>query len=35
MVASRDMQVNLDQIKFYYSPSRQQPLSTLTFTSEK
>jgi hypothetical protein len=29
------MQVNLDQIEFYYGPSRQQPSSTLAFTSEK
>jgi hypothetical protein len=35
MGASRDMRVNLDQIEFYYGPSRQQPSSILAFTSEK
>jgi hypothetical protein len=35
MGASRDMRVNLDQIEFYYGPSRQQPSNTLAFTSEK
>ncbi|KAF4232355.1 hypothetical protein CNMCM6805_010001 [Aspergillus fumigatiaffinis] len=35
MGASRVMRVNLDQIEFYYGPSRQQPSSTLAFTSEK
>jgi hypothetical protein len=35
MGSPRDMRVNLDQIEFYYGPSRQQSSSTLAFTSEK